>query len=385
MSIEVLGVLVHRNGSEISPPSGPLFDVPMIQRLAHDFDANGYDRVLILQNSFAPDPLVIATHAATVTRRLAFMVAHRPGFIAPTMAARMFATLDHISGGGRVGVHIITGANDTELQCDGDFLTKEQRYHRSAEYVRAMRAVWSSTTPVDFNGEFYRFNKALSELRPVTAAGIPIYWGGASPLAIEKAAECADVYAFGGLKPLDQMRQDVAAVQALAMKAGRTVRLQTSVRVILGETEAAAWAEARRVVDRLGEVALEQRRALERDGGAVRTGMRLDKALATTKGGTGRGELERIATGPEVLDKRLWTGITRASIDFATPTLPPALVGTAEQVADAIMDYHAMGITGFLIRGFDLLGDIETHGRELIPRLRMLAGAAKKPVGAKNS
>ncbi|MDE1150855.1 MAG: LLM class flavin-dependent oxidoreductase [Azospirillaceae bacterium] len=372
MSIEILGVLVHRNGSEISPPTGPLFDRAMIGELARRYDANGYDRVLILQNSFAPDPFAIAAHAAALTSKLAFMVAHRPGFIAPTMAARMFATLDHLSDG-RAGVHVITGANDVELQCDGDFLNKEQRYHRSAEYVRVMRAMWSATKPADFAGDYYRFNKALSELRPVRDQSIPIYWGGASPLAIEKAAECADVYAFGGLKPLDDMRRDVAVVQDAATKTGRPLRLQTSVRVILGDTEAAAWAEARRIVDRLGEVALEQQRALEGDGGAVRTAMRLDKALATTKGGAGRSELERIADGPELLDKRLWTGITKASIDFATPTLPPALVGTAEQVADAIMDYHAMGITGFLIRGFDLLGDIEVFGRDLIPRLRRLA------------
>jgi alkanesulfonate monooxygenase len=50
--------------------------------------------------------------------------------------------------------------------------------------------------------------------------------------------------------------------------------------------------------------------------------------------------------------------------------LPPALVGTAEQVADALMDYYAMGISGFMLRGFDLLGDIAVHGRALIPLLR---------------
>lgn len=371
MSLEILGVLLHRNASEITRADGPAFDVEMIGKLARAFDENGFDRVLILQNSYAPDPFAIANYAAAITQKLAFMVAHRPGFIAPTMAARMFATLDNLSGG-RAGVHVITGANDTELQCDGDFHTKEERYHRSAEYVDIMRRMWTATSPVDHEGEYYRFNSALSELKPVNGA-IPVYWGGSSPLALEKGAEVADVYAIGGLKPLDQMAGTVAGIKAAWARTGRPVRIQTSVRAIIGETEEEAWKAAADVVDALRETALEQQRRIAGADEATSAGMRLDPRLATTRGGSGRDELEAIAGGKELLDKRLWTGITKASISFSTPMLPPALVGTAEQVADAMMDYYAMGISGFMIRGFDLYGDIALHGRELIPTLRRLA------------
>ncbi|MFS0851097.1 LLM class flavin-dependent oxidoreductase [Novosphingobium panipatense] len=371
MPLEILGVLLHRNASETSPGGGPAFDVETIETMARAFDENDFDRVLILQNSFAPDPFAIASYAAAVTRRLAFMVAHRPGFVAPTMAARMFATLDNLSGG-RAGVHVITGANDTELQCDGDFRTKDERYHRSAEYVDIMRRVWTCAQPFDHDGEYYRFTSALSELKPVRGT-IPVYWGGSSPLALEKGAEVADVYAVGGLKPLDQMADTIAHVRGAWARTGRSVRIQTSARVILGDTEEQAWKAAAEVVDALRETALDQQRRLAGEGEAMSTGMRLEPKLATTRGGFGRNELEAIAQGRELLDKRLWTGITKASISFSTPMLPPALVGTAEQVADAMMDYYAMGISGFLIRGFDLLGDIALHGRNLIPILRRRA------------
>jgi alkanesulfonate monooxygenase len=374
MALEILGVLLHRNASEITlADGGPSFDIDMIGRMARAFDDNGFDRVLILQNSFAPDPFAIAAHVSAITQKLAFMVAHRPGFIAPTMAARMFATLDRLSHG-RAGVHVITGANDQELQCDGDFHTKEERYLRSAEYVQVMRAIWSADKPVDHVGEWYRFNSALSEVRPAGGA-IPVYWGGSSPLALEKGAEVADVYAIGGLKPLAQMQGTVAQIQQAWARTGRPVRLQTSVRVILGDTEEQAWAAAHDVVDALREKGREQQRQIagEGRGDAASTALRLDPKLATTKGGSGRAELEAIAAGTEIADTRLWNGITRASIEFSTPMLPPALVGTAEQVADAMMDYYRMGITGFLIRGFDLYGDIALHGRELIPTLRAMA------------
>ncbi|WP_443478192.1 LLM class flavin-dependent oxidoreductase [Novosphingobium aerophilum] len=384
MSLEILGVLLHRNASEVSPPGGPSFDVETIGTLARAFDENGFDRVLILQNSYAPDPFAIASYAAAITRRLSFMVAHRPGFIAPTMAARMFATLDRLSGG-RAGVHVITGANDLELACDGDYHTKDERYRRSGEYVEIMRRVWAAREPVSHAGDWYRFDRALAEIRPEGGA-IPVYWGGASPLALEVGAQVADVYAIGGLKPLAQMEETAAQVKAAWAATGRPLRLQTSARVILGETEEQAWQAARAVIEQLRDTAaMQQAKISEADAGkgeATGTAMRLDPRLATTRGGSGREELEALAGRSELIDKRLWTGITRASIDFSTPMLPPALVGTAEQVADALMDYYAMGIGGFLLRGFDLLGDIAVHGRELIPRLRELAARHDEKSGA---
>lgn len=385
MSLEILGVLLHRNASEISAPQGPAFDVEMIGTLARAFDENGFDRVLILQNSFAPDPFAIATYAAAITQRLSFMVAHRPGFIAPTMAARMFATLDRLSGG-RAGVHVITGANDLELACDGDYHTKDERYRRSGEYVEIMRALWAATEPVTHAGDWYRFDKALAEVRPEQGA-IPVYWGGASPLALEVGAKVADVYAIGGLKPLAQMAETVAQVRGAWAATGRALRLQTSARVIIGDTEEAAWKAAREVIGKLRETAAAQQAKLaeagQGKGAATGTAMRLDPKLATTRGGSGRAELEALADGSELVDKRLWTGITRASIDFETPMLPPALVGTAEQVADALMDYYAMGITGFLLRGFDLLGDIAVHGQGLIPCLRERAARHDQTAGSR--
>jgi len=53
-----------------------------------------------------------------------------------------------------------------------------------------------------------------------------------------------------------------------------------------------------------------------------------------------------------------------------------ALVGTAEQVAEALLDYYDIGVTTLLIRGFDPMNDAVDYGRELIPRVR--AAVAKR-------
>jgi len=372
MDIELLGVLFYKDSSEDGQQAGgaPL-ELETIGKLARLFEENDYDRVLILQNSFAADPLPIASYVAAITKRLAFMVAHRPGFIAPTMAARLFATFDHLSQG-RAGVHIITAANDVETQCDGDFLTKDERYRRSREYVEVLRLIWGATDPVTFEGDFYKFNRALSELRPYNG-WIPIYWGGASPLALEFGGQSADVHAMSGLQPLAQMRTFADSIKASAAKAGRPIKLQASVKMIIGDTEEAAWKKAQDVLDNVQATA-ERQQALRKSGKTASVpGMRIDDALTTSKGGSGVNRLTLLADGSDVVDKRLWTGAMKASQTFATPMIPPVLVGTPEQVVDAIGDYYDLGITGFLMTGFDALRDIPLFGAEINPLLRKMA------------
>ena len=47
-----------------------------------------------------------------------------------------------------------------------------------------------------------------------------------------------------------------------------------------------------------------------------------------------------------------------------------ALVGTPETVAEAIADYAEIGVTAFLVRGYEPLQDAVDYGRELLPRAR---------------
>ena len=76
--------------------------------------------------------------------------------------------------------------------------------------------------------------------------------------------------------------------------------------------------------------------------------------------------LEAAAQG-EIHDKRLWTPIAAATGAGGNTT---ALVGTPEQVAEALLDYYDIGCTTLLIRGFEPLQDAIDYGRELIPLVR---------------
>lgn len=372
MGVEFIGYVGHFNASETMRRSGPAVDVPYIEAMAKAHEHVGFDRVLVAFHSNSAESMLIGQHIASVTRKLGLMIAHRPGFTAPTLAARQFATLDQFSRG-RVAVHIITGGNETELAQDGDHLSKEERYARTSEYLDVVRQEWTAETPFDYSGAYYRVERGFGDVKPYRAEGIPVYFGGASAGAIPVAGKHADVYALWG-ETYDQVRELVARIRAAAALFGRTPRFSLSLRPILAETEEAAWAKADDILSRA--------KALRESGGTGRSpnNARHDRDVQPTNEGSRR-LLAAAAQGTR-LDKRLWTGIAALTGASGNST---SLVGTPDQVAEAMLDYYDLGITTFLIRGFDPLVDAIEYGRELLPRVRALVAerdAAGRAVAA---
>lgn len=349
MPVEFIGFIGSNGASESHANTGPILDVDYVERMAKAHDAGGFDRALVAVGSTLPDSMVLVQHAASVTERLGFMIAHRPGFIAPTYAARALATLDHFTRG-RIAVHIITGGADDEMARDGDHLTKSERYARTDEYLEIMRQEWTSTRPFDHAGRYYSVQRAFGAIKPLTS--IPVYFGGASDEAIPVAGKHADIYALWG-ETQAQVREAIARVRAAAAAHGRSLRFSLSLRPVLADTEEAAWRRADEIVAQT--IALREKLGLKTSG------------HAPPNAGSQR-LLEAAAQGTR-LDKRLWTGVAAVTGAQGNST---GLVGSPDQVAEAMMDYYDLGVTTFLIRGFDPLDDAVGYGRDLIPRVRAL-------------
>src|ERR1700674_769170 len=111
MPVEMIGWIAPRVSSGLIPPFGPPFEAKVIAETARIHARAGFDRVLIGYFSDAPDGFLVGAHAASVTERLRFLLAHRPGFISPPLAARQVAALDQLSDG-RLAVHMIAGGSD---------------------------------------------------------------------------------------------------------------------------------------------------------------------------------------------------------------------------------------------------------------------------------
>jgi alkanesulfonate monooxygenase len=352
MDVEFIGMIATREYSEIHPPRGPAIDLDYVRRFAQAHEASGFDRILIGYFSNGPDGFIVATYAAAATDRLGLMLAHRPGFVAPTLAARKLATLDQFTAG-RLAVHIISGGDDGDQRKDGDYLDHRARYARTDEYVGILKRVWASAEPINHDGTYYRFRSAYSEVKPRTGP-LPIYFGGSSPEAIDVAGRHADIYALWG-EPLDQAAETIARVRASAARYQREPRFSLSLRPILAATEAAAWQRAEHIIE------------------TIRTS-RGQGMLGPANGApqnVGSQRLLAAAARGEVLDKRLWTPVAAATGARGNTT---ALVGTPEQVAESLLAYYDLGVTTFLIRGFDPLQDAIDYGRELIPIVRREVG-----------
>ena len=349
MSVEFIGYVGTHEVSEIHPYEGPVIDRDYVERVAKAHEDGGFDRALVAFGSTSPESQLVVAYAASVTKKLQFMIAHRPGFTAPTVAARQLATLDHFTGG-RIAVHIITGGSDAELRKDGDHLTKDERYARTDEYLDIVRREWTSPTPFDYEGRYYQVEQAFGGVKPLQQPHIPIYFGGSSDAAIPVAGKHADIYALWG-ETLAQVRQSIAGVRAAAAQHGRQVRFSLSLRPVLADTEEAAWKRADEIVERA--------RAVREAAGLPTSGH--------TPPNAGSQRLLQAAAQGSRLDKRLWTGVAAVTGAAGNST---GLVGTPEQVADALLDYYDLGVSTFLIRGFDPLDDAIAYGRDLIPLVR---------------
>ena len=148
-------------------------------------------------------------------------------------------------------------------------------------------------------------------------------------------------------------------MRGTAARHGRSPRFSLSLRPILAETEDAAWAKAAGLLERAKQL----RGAADHQVTDIR---RLGSHNPENEGS--KRLLAAAARGAR-LDKRLWTEMAALTGASGNST---SLVGTPDQVAEAMLDYYDLGVTTFLIRGFDPLEDAFHYGRDLLPRVRAL-------------
>ena len=358
MPVEFIGMISTKDQSETRLNRGPVIDKDYTRRFVRAHEDAGFDRVLIGYASSQPDGTQVAAYAAAHSERLGFLVAHRPGFVAPTLAARQFATLDQFSGG-RIAVHIITGGNDAEQRRDGDYLTKDERYARTDEYLDVVKLAWTSLQPFSYHGTYYQVEDHWPGVRSPQQPRIRLYFGGSSEAAYQVGGKHADTYALWG-EPLAETRQQIDSVHEAARSAGRldVPGISVSFRPILGPTEELAWERAHRILASTKENVS----AFRAQWGAKSWGLGGDQPQ-----NVGSQRLLAAAAKGELHDRALWTPLAAATGAGGNST---ALVGTPETVAQALLDYVDIGVTTLLIRGYDPYDDAIDYGRYLLPLVR---------------
>jgi alkanesulfonate monooxygenase len=276
---DVVGVTARDSLQSRTTTRPPTLDY--LAQVARAAESAGFEAVLTPTGSDCEDSWLTTAALLPQTTRLKFLVAFRPGVIAPPLAAQMTATYQRLSGG-RLLLNVVTGSDADEQRAYGDFLSHDERYARTGEFLDLLRTAWSGD-PYDYEGAHYRV--AGGRLRKPPAELPPVFFGGSSQAALPVAAKYADTYLTWG-EPPAAVAQKIGRVRELAEAEGRELSYGIRLHVISRDTAAEAWAEADRILDSLDPAAIkaahERFRTRSRPvsgrwprcPGAVRTGWR---------------------------------------------------------------------------------------------------------------
>ncbi|MEV3973190.1 LLM class flavin-dependent oxidoreductase [Streptomyces sp. NPDC050698] len=319
--------------------------VAYLGQIARAAEELGFEGALTPTGAWCEDAWLTTAMVAQHTERLKFLVAFRPGLISPTLAAQMAATFQRQTGG-RLLLNVVTGGENQEQRAFGDFLDKDARYRRTGEFLHVVRELWDGKT-VDLHGEHVRVQSAA--LARVPDPVPEVYFGGSSPIAGEIAARHADVYLTWG-EPPAQVAEKIARLRSLASAQGRTLRFGIRLHVITRDTAEQAWAEANRLLDGFDPETVASVQA-----GLARSESEGQRRMLALHGGR-RDRLE--------IHPNLWAGIGLVRGGAGT-----ALVGSHDEVAERIREYHALGIDEFILSGYPHLEEAYWFGEGVLPRL----------------
>lgn len=351
MTTEFISVTFPNTSTDIAPlPEAPI-DPAYLVRYARMLDDYGFNYTLIPYHSSSFDNFTIAATILAVTKKIQVIVALRPNTVYPTVAAKALATLSQL-GQGRVVVHFIAGGDPAEQAREGDFLDKEERYERQAEYIRILRRAWASSEPFDHEGKYYQFKDFASKVKPV--APIPVSVGGSSEAAYRVGGELGDIFGLWG-EPLKETREQIEKINAAAAAAGRSdrPRIWVTFRPIIAQTDELAWEKAHGVLDQLTA--------------ARAKGLARKPLNAGAPANVGSQRLLEIARRGDVQDRALWYPTVTATNASGAST---ALVGSPETIAASLLDYVDLGCELISIRGYDNYNDAVDYGRYVLPLVR---------------
>ncbi len=337
-----------REGSRVT-------DLDYIKQLGIATDTLGYDGVLIPTGRLCEDPWIVATSLLSITQKLKFLVALRPGLLQPSLAARMTSSFDRLSNG-RLAINLVVGGDSTELKGDGIYHTSEERYEAAGEFVDLWKDILNTGFEknfVNFEGKHYKVTDSKLLFPSVKNPHPPLFFGGSSEEARDLAAQKVDLYITWGERPAD-VKAKIEDMKERAASYGRKLKFGIRLHVIVRETEEKAWEAAEELISKLDDETIEQAHKVLNN----RESVGQKRMTSLTNGGKARTR-EELEISPN-----LWAGIGLAREGCAT-----ALVGDPKIVVERIKEYVDMGIETFVFSGYTHLEEAYRFAELVFPLL----------------
>jgi len=326
---------------------GRAIGLPYLRQIAQAVDDLGYVGALLPTGRSCEDAWVVASSLLSVTQRMKFLVAIRPGLMSPSTAARMAATFDRLSEG-RLLINVVTGGDPVELAGDGLHLSHDDRYELTDEFLTIWRSMASGQV-TDFAGEYLKVEAGNLIYHPIQKPYPPLWFGGSSPIAQRIAAKHIDTYLTWG-EPPAQVKEKIDAVKKLAEAEGRKIKFGIRMHVIVRETESEAWDAANDLIRYVDDSAI---------ANAQKVYARLDSV--------GQQRMSQLHNGSRAnleISPNLWAGVGLVRGGAGT-----ALVGDPDTVAKRMLEYTELGIESFILSGYPHLEEAYRVAELLFPRL----------------
>jgi len=322
--------------SSDSPAARPEMDGWL--HFARQAESSGIESVLVALNRYEPDPLIISCALGRATTSLKFIAAYRSGLMQPPTFVQQVNTLSALIGG-RIDLNIVAGSSTAEQHGYGDFLTHDERYARAEEFLAVCNRFWRAAGEINFHGKHYRIEGGKLNTRFVAPdrKAPEIYVSGHS--------EASERLAFAQGTCLLRVADTPEKLQPVIARAGaRGLRVCLRLGLICKPTRAEAVAAAAAL---LPENSAENTTQLKDDSQMYREG-------AAVAGAT-----------HHWLSPCLWTGLV--------PHYGPVwttLLGSADEVAGALLAYQQAGVSEFILSGWPELDELVTFGQKVLPIIR---------------
>ncbi|MEM7406271.1 MAG: LLM class flavin-dependent oxidoreductase [Pseudomonadota bacterium] len=329
------------------PQSRELFD-----EIVEVVDNGGFTYMLMPVNAACWEATVTGSYYVARTRNVAPLVALRSAYCNPVLSAKMFATLDQLSGG-RLCINLIAGINDDDTLADGIPDTKTVRYEKMDEEVEVMKRLWMSDEPIGFEGKHYRVDACI-EPKPLQRPHPPFFLGGASEQALEISAKHSSVHLFWGDRPAS-IREKIADLRNRAARYGRRDAIEFGMRlqIICADTEEQAWEDAARLVGNVEGLQLANMRRSRSAADGIRRTSEANRQVWRLLEESG----DSMKLGPH-----LWTGISKVRAGAGI-----AVVGNPEQVAGTLEEFVDAGCSSFCLSGYPHAQAARTFSEKVLP------------------
>jgi alkanesulfonate monooxygenase len=303
----------------------------------------GIDSLLIDFGWSKPDPILLAAALGLATDKIKFIIAHRSGLACPTAFVQQINTLSTLING-RFSLNIVAGHSPREQRGYGDLLTHDERYQRTEEFLAICHEYWRNQHEVNFHGKYYNVeNGRLNTPFVSPERRFPeLYIAGNSP-----AAQRLSITQGSCWMQLPDTPEKLAFRSREVLQQGKEVGLRCSIiaRPTHAEAVSAAHALAAAHGNQFDDRGIESDFVKRSDSVCFNNLFELAET--------------------EWLTPYLWTGAVRT---HGAPAV--ALVGSASEVAAAVIEYKNAGVSQFIISGWPKLEEMLFFADEVLPLVR---------------